>query len=57
MVTVAVAVTELISKRTPVALTAALPEVFAVFDVKAVIGVDTVPTLCTYTLAKVSYIV
>ena len=55
--TVALAVTELISKITPVALTAAVPEVFAVLDVKAVIGVDTEFALCTYTFAKVSYIV
>ena len=57
MVNVAPAETELTSKIIPVALTAAVPEVFAVFDVKAVIGVETEFALCTYTLAKVSYIV
>ena len=57
MVTVALAVTELMSKITPVALTEAVPDVFAVLDVNAVIAVETLFALCTYTLAKVSYIV
>jgi hypothetical protein len=56
-VTVALAVTELMSKITPVALTEAFPEVFAVLDVRAVIAVETVFALWTYTLANVSYIV
>ena len=54
---VALAVTEVTSKIIPVALTEAVPEVLAVFDVKAVIGVDTEFAVCTYTLENVSYTV